>query len=314
MRKILLKMAAAIGLSMVSQVQAEEGQWMYAQGSDTLPKGAMEYKLGVISRRGKDSGDYVFNDIRPEIEYGITDRLTLSAELMVFDHDYSVDDPELNPMYETQGGESGRFERTQVGGFELGLKYNVLSVYKDPVGLAFKMGYENRNKYRLDGADINQDSFTISTILQKNFLDNRLQFVANLKMEMERRTSPGVLEEEIAFDGSLAAAYRFAPKWSAGLEFRHQSDYLNPQEDGVFNPELDRSSFDLSDFRIGSQHQRGNYLGPSLHYAEKKWWITGSVLWQVAGGGSQFSFSENDRNWDEHERVHVGATIGFEFD
>lgn len=108
MRKILFKMAATIGLSMVSQVQAEEGQWMYAQGADTLSKGAMEYKLGVISRRGKDSGDYVFNDIRPEIEYGITDRLTLSAEVMVFDHDYSVDDPELTSIYETQGGDGGR--------------------------------------------------------------------------------------------------------------------------------------------------------------------------------------------------------------
>lgn len=287
---------------------------MYAQGADTLPKGATEIKLNVISRRGKDSGDYVFNDIRPEIEYGLTDRLTLFGELMVFDHDYSVDNPELNPMFETQGGEGGRFDRTQVGGFEVGLKYNLLSVYKDPVGLALRFSYENRNKYRLDGADINQDSFTVATIVQKNFMDNTLSLVANLKMEMERRTSPGVLEEEIAFDASLAAAYRFKPKWTVGMEFRHQSDYLNPQEDGVFNPDLDRSSFDLTDFRIGSQHQRGNYLGPSLHYAEKVWWVTGAVLWQVAGGGSPFSLSYGDRNWDEHERVHVGVNIGFEFE
>lgn len=312
--KKTFKAAAVVGLMMASQVQAEESLWMYAKGTDVLPKGAMEYKFGVISRRDKDSGDYVFNDFRPEIEYGITNKLAIYGELMVFDHDYSVDDEDLNPMFETQGGAGQTFDRTQVGGFEIGLKYNVLSVYKDPVGLTFGFAYENRNKYRLDGADINQDSFVLSTAVQKNFLDNTLQFVANVKMEMERRTSPGVLEEEIAFDASLAAAYRFKPKWFAGLEFRHQSDYLNPQEDGVFDPELRRSSFDLTDFRIGSQHQRGNYFGPSLHYAEKKWWITGAVLWQVDGGGSQFSFSENNRNWDEHERVHIGATVGFEFD
>lgn len=309
-----LKALLIAGTLISSQSKADESLWMYAQGADTLPKGAFEYKLGVISRIGKDSGDYVFNDIRPEIEYGITDRLTVSAEVLVFDHDYSVENPDLNPMFETQGGEGGSFDRSQVGGFEVGLKYNVLSVYKDPVGLAFKVAYENRNKYRLDGSDINQDSFVLGTLVQKNFLDNTLQFVANLKMEMERRNTPDVLEEEIAFDGSLAVAYRFKPKWNVGMEFRHQSDYLNPQENGEFNPELDRSSFDLSDFRMGSQHQRGNYLGPSLHYAEKKWWVTGAVMWQVAGGGSPFSLSYSDRNWDEHERVHVGATVGFEFD
>jgi hypothetical protein len=311
MRKTILCFA---GMLTVMSSQADESLWIYAKGADTMPKGALEYKLNIISRRGKDSGDYVFNDIRPEVEYGLTNKLTVYGELMVFDHDYAVENPELNPMFETQGGEGGSFDRTQVGGFELGLKYNVLSVYKDPVGLSFGFAYENRNKYRLDGSDINQDSFVFTTYLQKNFLDNTLQLVANLKMEFERRNSPGVLEEEIAFDGALGIAYRFKPKWSVGMEFRHQSDYLNPQEDGVFNPELDRSSFDLTDFRIGSQHQRGNYVGPSLHYAQKEWWVTGGILWQVAGGGSPFSLSYGDRNWDEHERVHAGLTIGFEFD
>ena len=311
MKKII---AMATACALLSSVQADEGLWTYAKGADTMPKGAFEYKLAVVSRQGKDSGDYVFNDIRPEIEWGITDRLTFSAEVMIFDHDYSVENEGLNPMFETQGGEGGSFDRTQVGGYELGLKYNVLSTYKDPIGLSFGVAYENRNKYRLDGAHINQDSFVFSTYVQKNFLDNTLQLVANLKTEFERRKSPGVLEEEIAFDAAIGIAYRFKPRWSVGMEFRHQSDYLNPQEDGVFNPELDRSSFDLTDFRLGSQHQRGNYLGPSLHYAAKEWWITGGVLWQVAGGGSPFSISYGGRNWDEHERVHYGLTVALEFD
>lgn len=303
-----------LGILLPLVVTGEESLWIYAKGADTLPKNALEYKLNVISRRGKDSGDYVFNDIRPEIEYGITDKLTFSAELMVFDHNYSVDNEDLEPMYGTQGEAGGRFNRTQVGGYELGLKYNVLSTYKDPIGLSFGFAYENRNKYRLDGADINQDSFVLSTYVQKNFLDNTLQFVASTKFEFERRKSPGVLEEEIAVDAALGVAYRFMPKWTVGMEFRHQSDYLNPQEEGVFNPQLKRSSFDFSDFRVGSQHQRGNYLGPSIHFAEKKWWATAGVLWQVAGGGSAFSVSYDDRNWDEHERVHVGLTVGLEFE
>lgn len=311
MKNILLIITTLLASTIV---YADEYMWVYARSADTLPKSAIEYKLNTVSRIGKDSGHYIFNDIRPEIEYGITNKLTLSTELLIFDHHYSIDNPDLQPMFDTQGGHGQTFNKTQVGGFETTLKYNVLSTYKDPIGLSFAFGYENRNKYRLDGSDINQDSFVFTTFTQKNFLDNTLQMVASLKMEMERRTSPGVLEEEIAFDGSLGISYRFKPRWNIGFEYRHQSDYLNPQVDGVFNPELRRSSFDLTDFRIGSQHQRGNYIGPSIHYSKKDWWVNAGILWQVAGGGSPFSVSYNNRNWDEHEKVHIGITFAWEND
>ena len=42
--------------------------------------------------------------------------------------------------------------------------------------------------------------------------------------------------------------------------------------------------------------------------------MTGGVLWQVRGGGSPFSYSRNHRNFDEHEKVHVGLVFGYEFD
>ncbi|MCB1627217.1 MAG: hypothetical protein KDI48_05775 [Xanthomonadales bacterium] len=313
-KRLLLPLVTALPLGLIgAPALADEYLWIYTRGADTLPAGAVEAKFSDLVRDGKDSGDYRFHDLRFELEYGITSRLTVSAEVLVFHHDYSVDDPDLNPMFETQGGEGGRFKDTQYAGFELGAKYNVLSTYKDAVGLAFGFGYEKRNRYRLDGAPINQDSFTFTTYLQKNFLDDTLSLALSPKIEFERRKSPGVLEEEIAVDVAAGIAYRFRPQWFIGLEFRHQSDYLNPQEDGVFNPELDRSSFDLTDFRVGSQHQRGNYLGPSLHYASKDWWLTTGVLWQVRGGGSPFSFSRDDRNWDEHERVHLGLIVGREF-
>lgn len=303
----------ALGALTAPAVNAEENLWLYAKGTDTRPEGSSEFKLSSISRIGKDSGSYTFHDIRPEFEYGITNSLTIGAEVMIFDHSYSVVNPDLNPMFETQGGADQEFNKTQIGGYELALKYNVLSPYKDIIGLSFGLAYENRSKYRLDGADIDQDSFVGIIFMQKNFLDNTLQLVANTKFEFERRKSPGVLEEEIAVDASLAVSYRFMPKWFVGLEFRHQSDYLNPQEDGEFDPTLRRSSFDLSDFRVGSQHQRGNYFGPSVHYAEKNWWLTAGILWQIDGGGSVHSLSYGDRNWDEHERRHIGFSWGYEF-
>lgn len=311
-KKILLGAVTATAL-LTQTAQAGENLWVYSKGTDTRPQGSYEFKLSNITRLGKNSGDYRFHDLRPEIEYGITDRLTVSAELAFYDHNYSVNDPDLQPFFDTQGGAGERFNKSVFAGYELSLKYNVLSPYKDAFGLSLGLGYERRDKYRLDGADINQDSFVGTIFLQKDFLDDTLVTVVNLKTEFERRKSPGVLEEEISFDFSAGIAYRFAPKWFAGLEFRHQSDYLNPQEDGEFNPELKRSSFDFGDFRLGSQHQRGNYFGPSLHYAEKKWWATAGVLWQVSGGGSQFSFSESGKNFDEHEKVHIGFSYGYEF-
>lgn len=297
-------------------VHAEENLWIYTKGTDTRPKGSFELKISDIARIGKSSGDYAFHDIRPEFEYGITDRLTVGFELMLFDHDYSVDDPELNPMYETQQEHGGRFDKTQYAGYELSVKYNVLSPYKDALGLSLGLGYEKREKYRLDGADINQDSFVTTLLLQKNWLDNTLSWATNIKTEFERRHSPGVLEEEIAFDISMGLAYRFAPKHFIGLEYRRQQDHLSPfnTEIGEYDePSLQPSEFDLTNFRIGTRHQYGDYLGPSYHYAEKNWWLTTGILWQIGGGGSQFAFVKNGKNFDEHEKVHIGFSYGYEF-
>jgi hypothetical protein len=292
---------------------ADESLWIYAKGADTLPEGRIEAKLSNVMRSGKDSGDYTFNDIRPAIEYGLTSRLTIEATAMIFNHNYSVDDENLNPMFETQGGEGQTFKDTQFGGYELMAKYNLLSTYKDVVGLSFGLGYEHRDKYRLDGADIDQDSLVTSLYLQKNFLDDTLLLTFSPKIEFERRRSPGVLEEEIALEIRSGLAYRVAPNWFVGVEFRSQADFLNPEDEGEYNPELQRSSFDLTDFRVGSRHQFGAYFGPTLHYGAKEWWATAGVLWQVRGGGSQFSISYDNRNWDEHEKIHAGVILGFEF-
>ena len=310
---------------LASTAQAEENLWVYTKGTDTRPQGSYEFKLGEISKIGKDSGSYFFHDIRPEVEYGINDRLTIGAELMIFNHDYSVDtitddgssDDELGPYFDTQGGDGGRFTATSTGGYEITTKYNILSPYKDAFGLSLAAGYEGRRKYRLDGADIEQQSYTISALLQKNYLDDTLVFAFNWKTEFERRKSGTgsdyVLEEEIAFDVSAGVSYRFKPKHFAGLEIRSQSDYLNPQEDGAYSSDLQRSSFDLTDIRLGTMHQIGTYVGPTYHYAEQDWWFTAGILLQVAGGGSAHAYNRSGLNFDEHERVHLSFTYGKEF-
>lgn len=304
-------MAAAL---LATGAGADESLWVYTQGSDTRPEGSWEMKLQNISRLDKDSGDYTFHDLRAEVEYGLTDRLTLGFEAMVFHHDYSVDDPDWNPMYETQGGEGGSFKDTQLAGFEATVKYNVLSPYKDAVGLSFGFSYEYRQVYRLDGAEIDQHSYVPIVYLQKNFLDDTLVLAFKGKLEFELRTSPGVKEEEIAPDLALGISYRVAPKWFVGLETRYQSDYLEPEEEGAPPPTNYSEFTSLNDLRLGLQYQWAYYAGPTLHYAQKEWWITAGILWQIEGGGDESNPTIRDgKSWDEHERRHVGLTIGLEF-
>jgi len=328
MKTIAKTALASLFAIAASSAVAGENLWVYAKGTDTRPEGSYEFKLADTIRLDKNAGDhYTFHDIRPEIEYGISDKLTVAAELIVFNHDYDVgseDEGGPCPMCEAGDG-TGKFSKTQVGGYELALKYNVMSPYKDAFGLSFGLAYESRNKYRLDGGDIDQDSFVGTIFLQKDFLDDTLVTVLNIKTEFERRRGGSVLEEEIAIDLAAGISYRFAPQWFVGIEFRHQSDYLNPQDyaeagntEGGFDENgytvgLQRSSFELNDFRIGSQHQRGNYFGPTLHFAEQKWWLTGGILWQISGGGSEHADVRNGRNWDEHEKVHIGLSYGYEF-
>lgn len=295
-------------------VKAEESLWLYTKGTDTRPQGSFEAKISDIMMKGKSSGDYVRHEIRPEVEYGITNSLTVGAGLIVFNHNYSVDNPDLQPMHDTQGGGGGRFNQTSLAGFEFAAKYNILSPYKDSIGLSVGLGYENREKYRLDGSDINQKSYVGKVFVQKNWIDNRLSFALNLKTELERRKGEGgVLEEEIALEISSGISYRFMPKHFAGIEFRRQADYLNPSEIGVKDTEHQSSNWDLSDMRLGSNHQYGIYLGPTYHYAEQSWWITTGILWQVAGSGSKNALNNDGKNWDEHEKIHAGISYGYEF-
>ncbi|HAI97884.1 MAG: hypothetical protein CL866_00470 [Cycloclasticus sp.] len=291
-------------------VHAGENQWLYAKGTDTRPKGSFEFKISDIIKVGKGSGDYVSHDFRPEIEYGITDKLSVNAELVFFDHNYSVDDAENDPVFSTQGGTNERYNKTQFAGYEIGLKYNILSPYKDMFGLSVGLAFEHRDHYRLDGADIDQDSITTNLFFQKDFLDDTLIFVINPKAEFERRKTPNVLEEEISLELMAAVSYRFIPRWTVGLEYRSQSDYLSVQENGKFEEGVSRSSFDLTDFRLGDRFQSGQYIGPTIHYAEQRWWATAGILFQFQGGGG---FSKDGKNYDEHERYHTGFSFGYEF-
>ena len=303
-------LATAAVMVLPSAAHADESLWIYTKGAETLPKGETEVKAALISRRGKAQSDYVFNEVKLEVEHGFTDRLTGYAELVIYDHNYSTTNPDLQPFFDTQGGAGGRFKKTQIGGIDLGVKYNILSPYKDVIGLAVSVEWDHRFKYRIDGGQINQDEIDLTLHFQKNLFNDQLILAFSPKIEWEHRLSPGIIEKEMSLDISAGASYRVAPKLYIGGEFRHQSDYLSPYDTVAqeFDPNLSPSKFP---FKFGSQYQNGNYIGPTVHYADKKWWATAGALWQISGGG-KFAINEGGLNVDEHEKVHIGLTFGLE--
>ena len=293
--------AAAIALAAIAllaaRTRADENLWVYTRGAETLPKGRGEIYFQNLFKIGKNTGHYLAWDIQPELEYGLTDRLTLQLETTTFYHNFG------NVPFDPYTGIHRN--KTTFGGFDVALKYMILSPYKDAFGLAVGLDYEKRYAYRLDGSPTSQDTFEPIIYLQKNFLDDTLIVAAKGLLEFERRLfkdGSGTLEEEIAFDVAVGISYRFAPNWYIGLEARAQADFL---EASFNNP---------NSLNWGRNFQRGIYVGPSIHYGGKSFWATLGVLTQVYGGPDKGTpDSDSSKNWDEHERLHVGLTVGYNF-
>jgi hypothetical protein len=298
----------------------DENLWLYAKGTKVRDQGSWEFKLKEMARIGKDAGSYQFHDFRPEVEYGITDNLTLGTSLFLFHHDFR--DIPWGPMNERGGPNApalGDYTGTQLGGFEFNTKYNLLNPFEDGIGVSVGLSFEHRMAYRLDGARIDQDSLTPQIFIQKSLMDDRLQVAFHGKLEHEQRKSPGILEEEIAPDLALGVSYGVTDELWIGIETRWQTDALSPFNTvtGRYEDSNSPSNWDLGDYTFGDQFQWGLYVGPTIHYnpADKPWWVTAGVLVQVQGWSNEgFAASRGGKDWDEHEQVHAGITFGYEWE
>lgn len=298
----------------------DENLWIYTTGTKVRDLGSWEFKLKDISRFGKREGSYQFHDIRPEIEYGLTENFTVGASLMMFHHDFR--DIPWGPMNERGGPDvpnTGSYTGTQLGGFELNTKYNIFDPFEDDFGLSLGLAYEHRMAYRLDGSRINQDSVVPILYLQKSLMDDKLQVAFKGKLEFEQRKGPGVLEEEIAPDLALGVSYNVRKDVWVGVESRWQSDFLAPFDTtgGGYDPGANPSNWDWGNLAFGDQFQWGLYVGPTIHWnpSEKPWWMTAGALWQVKGWSADGpAASSVGRDWDEHEQFHFGITFGYEWE
>jgi Family of unknown function (DUF6662) len=268
------------GLGIVASAKADEQLFAFARSSETLPAGHAELMQFVTLRTGKDSGTYYGFDFDTEVEYGITDRIegSLSIVNRYFDYHGVEELDDSNQFW--------------FGGVELAGKFNVLSPFEYPVGLALRLegGYLLRDE--VGGLSEHERYLFPEVVLQTNFLDDTLIWDVNLGSEWAWGKQPAEqYPREMSLEGRTGVAWRFAPNWFVGGEVGVRSEY---------------PLFTLDQFEHAVV-----YAGPSIHYSSQRWWVTASYLYQAWGEG--VDELGNGQTFAEETSSVARIKIGFNF-
>jgi opacity protein-like surface antigen len=290
-----MKRLTMLGLGLAglaaTPAHADESLFGYTYGADTLPKGETEFELWATDRRGKDEGHYDAQDYRLELEHGFTNRFTVSGYANFASHHIRGLEPEFGGVDRDFGfqGVSAEF------------KYNVLSPYKDGFGLTLyaEPGWSRIRK--VEGDKVTEYELELKAILQKNFLNDRLIWAANLTLEPEWEHEKEVdettgevekeWEKELAVEVTTGLSYRVASNWYLGVEGRYHSEYPD------WTNGLHREHYAF-------------FAGPSIHYGGKKWWATLTYLPQIYGSPNEPGRS---LHLEEHEKRELRLKIGYNF-
>ncbi len=288
MRYLLTALLA--GTFLTTAARADERYFGYTYSAEAMPKGETEAEFWATDRRGKDAGHYDAQDYRLELEHGFTDRLTIAGYANFQSHHIRGLDPEF-----------GRVDRDfAFKGFSAEFKYNVLSPYKDGIGLTLYAEPGWSRIHSGSGKKGTEYELELKAILQKNFLDDRMIWAANFTFEPEWEKEVEVdavtgevekeWEKELKLEITTGLTYRIAPRWFAGVEGRYSSVYPD------WTHGLHRETYAVS-------------AGPTVHYAGKKWWATLSYLPQLFGSPSP----NGSRALDEFEKREVRLLVGYNF-
>jgi hypothetical protein len=307
MKRLAVVAAALCLLSSAVPVAAEESQFAYTYTTDLLPKSKTEAEQWLTWRHQKSQGQFEVWEGRTELEYGVTDRFQMAGYLnYAMTHAFhNAPDGTTTPpesFADTQPGPDDHFNDSRFVGVSVEGIYRILSPYTDPIGFAVYLEPTiGRNLRELE----------TRLIFQKNFLEDRLIVASNILLEQEGRylpadpaAAPGDPEANAHWDHetdlnfTLASSYRFIPNWSAGFEF------MNEREFSAFNID---------------GHKRTNsafYLGPTIHYGGKSFFVTLTGLEQLPWGKdyTNSGLVVGGRNYaDDFERYRMRLKIGYYF-
>ncbi len=241
----------------------------YSYTAEPSPKGTTEIYQWITSRHGRDGKPDTALNFATEFEYAFTDRLTGS-------------------LYVDTGAFSDQGFVFQ--GLRSAWNYNMLSPFKDPIGLGLYLEPIWARTSSTDGEREDKWAFESKLLLQKNFFEDRLILVSNIVGEWETEREPGGEWEDVfEFAVTAGASIRLGGGFSAGLEALYVSKFEG--------------------FGIGSQEKQQIAVGPNVHYLKGRTWATLAWLVQVWGDPSTDG-SRNLAGFDEHQiRLVVGYTF-----
>lgn len=292
---------------------ADEQLFGYVQGAEPTPKGHQEIYLWLTNRSDKTAGKYEAYDLKLEYERGITDNFAAAAYLKGMSIDTSgIRIDGYMPADNRYG--------MKLSGVEASMKYAFLRPALDDIGLATYLSFSYDWLDAHSGQDKDKYSVELKLLAQKYFLDGQVVLAGNLGLEttyakrkpianlpvnddtgepLEWPTDP---EMEIGLQAAFGLSYRFAPNWYVGVEALYDTEF---------------------ETEVGTERWSWQ-AGPTLHYAEKRWWATLTWFPQLKGGGEKFgpaSFdgvpypgqADPDLHLIEKTRTEVRLKFGYNF-
>lgn len=275
---------------------AGEGAFGWVYTLDLQPQGKYELEQKIDLTHRQAVGQYDLGSYRTELEYGITNDLQLGAYLNAYS--LSARNNYLSPEVcsaapctagfgvPSTANDSSRYRRRGVDGGSVEAVWRITNPVTSPVGLGL---YIEPTWGKLE------DELEFRLIAQSNFLDDRLVLTSNLLVEIEKEKydpTGGIIRNSMA-DLLYGASYRFAPKWSAGFEGRFHTDH-----DG---------------YHFDKLTQTANFIGPNIHYADQRWWVT--AAWRHQLGGKCYADGTADcalgQVWDNQGRNQFIVKVGF---
>ena len=155
---------------------ADEQYFGYTYSAELLGKGATEAEFWATDRRGKARGDFDAQDYRIELEHGFTNRLSVAGYANLAGHHIRGLEPDFK-----NADRDFAFR-----GLSAEFKYNVLSPYKDGLGLTL---YAEPAWSRIHGGGEKRDG--TRTRIQGDPSEEPSRRPANLGGELHLRTRMG---------------------------------------------------------------------------------------------------------------------------
>ena len=181
----------------------------------------------------------------------------------------------LNFRNVSQDDGTGMESEFEFQGISSEWKYQFSSPRKNAVGFAL---------YGELGLNTDEAEIEAKLIFDKHVKKNT--FALNLVFENEWELSSGEAESEFVFEGDLAWCYVISNSFSAGIELRNHNEVVE-----------------------GEWEHSALFAGPVLSFSQPSWWLTLTVLPQVAA--LKGKTGESNLVLDEHEKLETRLLFSF---